>query len=298
MADTIARIDQSYAAFLKSILCGQARHSGSGSVRRLSLMVALGAAWLAGFPAIVAAQDKGLAGFGIVLMHGKGGQPGGFIDSMAAALRAEGALVVMPKMAWSGAKGLPESYGQTYEQALSQIDHAIEQLKSQGAAKIVVGGHSLGANAAIGFAARRGAGLAGVVALAPGHTPERMKRPDVVESVGKARQLVAAGRGSDVDTFADLNQGRTFGVKGTAAAYLSFFDPAGPAAIPRNAAGMPAVPLLWVIGRSDPLIQLGRDYAFTKGAKHAKSRYVEVDAGHEDTPHVARADVIAWLKSL
>jgi pimeloyl-ACP methyl ester carboxylesterase len=181
---------------------------------------------------------------------------------------------------------------------LTQIDRTIEELKSQGAARIVVGGQSLGANAAIGFAARRGAGLAGVVVLAPGHTPERMKRPDLVESVGKARQLVAAGRGSDVDTFADLNQGRTFPVKGTAAAYLSFFDPAGPAVIPRNAAGMPAVPLLWVIGRGDPLIGLGRDYAFSKGAKHAKSRYVEVDAGHEDTPHAARAAVVAWLKSL
>jgi dienelactone hydrolase len=265
-------------------------------MRKLLLIVALG--MLSVWGPAATAQDKGLAGFGVVLMHGKGGQPGGFIDSLAAALRAEGALVAMPKMAWSGAKGIPESYGQTYEQALSQIDRTIEELKSQGAARIVVGGQSLGANAAIGFAARRGAGLAGVVVLAPGHTPERMKRPDLIESVGKARQLVAAGRGGDMDTFADLNQGRTFPVKGTAAAYLSFFDPAGPAVIPRNAAGMPAVPLLWVIGRSDPLIGLGRDYAFSKGAKHAKSRYVEVDAGHEDAPHAARAAVIAWLKSL
>jgi fermentation-respiration switch protein FrsA (DUF1100 family) len=68
--------------------------------------------------------------------------------------------------------------------------------------------------------------------------------------------------------------------------------------IPRNAAAMPAIPLLWVIGRSDPLAGAGRGYAFDKAAKHPKSKYVEVNASHFDTPTAARAEVIAWLKSL
>src|SRR5713101_7164519 len=44
-------------------------------------------------------------------------------------------------------------------------------LKSRGAKKIILIGHSLGANAAIGYAATRGP-LAAVIALAPGHLPE------------------------------------------------------------------------------------------------------------------------------
>lgn len=267
-------------------------------MRKSSLAILLSIAWLAGFSESIAAQGTNLAGYGIVLMHGKGGQPGGFVASLAASLRAEGAFVATPKMGWSGSNGQPDKYELTYDQSLSAIDHSIKQLKHQGASKIVVAGHSLGANAAIGFVARRGAGLAGVIALAAGHTPERMKRPDVVEAVAKARQLVAAGHGRTVNTFPDFNQGQVLQVKASAAAYLSFFNPAGPAVIPRNAAAMPPVPFLWIVGRRDPLFHLGKEYVFNRGAKHRKSRYVEVDAGHKDTPTVARATVISWLKSL
>jgi pimeloyl-ACP methyl ester carboxylesterase len=256
------------------------------------------AALIAGFSSDVAAQGKGLAGFGVVLLHGKGGAPGGNIAPMAAALQSEGAIVIMPRMAWTGSKGQPDKYGVPYEQALTAIDGVIAQLKRRGAKRIVVAGQSLGANAAIGYAARHGDGLAAVIALAPGHAPERMRRrPDIAESATSAKQLVAAGKGNVLATFSDINQ-EPFKVKATPAAYLSFFDPDGPAVIPRNAAAMPAIPFLWVIGRSDPLAQAGSNYAFDKAAKHAKSKYVEVNAGHLDTPAAARTEVIAWLKSL
>ncbi len=267
-------------------------------MRRTIVVAALAAAWMVGCVSGVAAQGNGLAGFGVVLMHGKGGQPGGPIGSLAAALRSEGAIVITPTMAWSGSKGHPDKYDVTYEQALSQIDRAIEQLAAKGAKKIVVAGQSLGANAAIGYAARRASRLAGVIALAPGHTPERMKRPDIVKAVAEASQLVASGKGNTISTFPDFNQGQMFQVKATAAAYLSFFDPSGPAVMPRNAAAMPAIPFLWVIGRSDGLAQAGRGYAFDRAAKNPKSKYVEINAGHFDTPEAARQEVVLWLKSL
>lgn len=231
-------------------------------------------------------------------MHGKGGQPGRLIGSLASALEAEGAAVVMPRMAWSGQMGRPTGYRMTYEQALSQIDLAIEQLTAKGAKKIVIAGQSLGANAAIGYAARRGDKLSGVIALAAGHMPEKMKQPGIVNAVAEARQLVTAGKGDTTKPFGDFNQGEPFQTTATAAAYLSFFDPKGPAVIPRNAAAMPASPFLWVIGRSDPLSAAGRGYAFDRAAKHPKSKYVEVNAGHRDTPDAARQEVILWLKSL
>jgi len=50
---------------------------------------------------------------------------------------------------------------------VAEIDRAVANLKDKGASKIVVGGHSLGANAALGCGARR-EGLAGILAIAPG----------------------------------------------------------------------------------------------------------------------------------
>jgi dienelactone hydrolase len=242
----------------------------------------------------VLAQSASLNGFGVVLMHGKGGVPGGLVASIAAALQAAGAKVLMPEMPWSRSR----SYDVTYEQAMAEIDKAVAQLKAQGATKIVVAGQSFGANAAIGYAARR-AGLAAVVALAPGHVPERPGFAQrIAPSVAKAKQLIADGKGDVAGTFADQNQGKTFDVRATAKVYVSYFDPSGPAPMPRNAAAMKPVPFLWVIGRDDPLLSAGADYAFNKAPKHPKSKYLEVNARHENTPDVAKADVVAWLKSL
>jgi pimeloyl-ACP methyl ester carboxylesterase len=268
-------------------------------MRRRLVIAALAAAWVtAGLTAMAVAQSGALAGLGIVLLHGKGGQPGGLIDSLAAALKAEGAIVIMPRMPWSGGGGRPETYSASYEQSLDEIGRAVAQLREKGAKRIVVAGHSLGANGAIGYAARNGSDLAAVIALAAGHTPERMKRPELIAGLASARQLVAAGKGSASVMLPDLNVGQTFNVKVTPKTYLSYFDPDGPAVIPRNAAAMPAIPFLWVIGRKDPLAAAGPGYAFNKAAKNPKSRYVEVNADHKDTPDAARAEVIAWLKAL
>jgi dienelactone hydrolase len=251
------------------------------------------AASLTIFPGAVFAQSD-LSEFGVVLMHGKGGAPGALVGSTAASLRAAGAKVIMPEMPWSRAR----SYDATYEQAMAEIDRAVAQLKSQGAKKIVVGGQSFGANAAIGYGARRD-GLAAVVALAPGHVPERtFFAQRVAPSVAKAKQLIAEGKGDAAGTFSDQNQGKTFDVRATAKVYVSYFDPNGPAPMPKNAAAMKPVPFLWVIGREDSLFAAGRDYAFNRAPKHPKSKYLEVNARHENTADVAKGEVVAWLKSL
>jgi hypothetical protein len=61
---------------------------------------------------------------------------------------------------------------------------------------------------------------------------------------------------------------------------------------------MKPVPFLWVIGREDSLFAAGRDYAFNRAPKHPKSKYLEVNARHENTADVAKGEVVAWLKSL
>lgn len=243
---------------------------------------------------LAAAAQANLSGFGVVLMHGKGGAPGGQVGSTAAALQAAGAKVIMPEMPWSRSR----SYDVTYEQAMAEIDRAVAQLKAQGATKIAVAGQSFGANAAIGYAARRG-GLAAVVALAPGHVPERpafAKR--LAPSLERAKQMIAEGKGDAPSTFSDNNQGKLSDVRATAKVYLSYFDPNGPAPMPKNAGAMKGVPFLWVIGRDDQLHSAGPGYAFDRAPRHPKSKYLEVNARHENTPDIAKDQVVAWLQAL
>jgi hypothetical protein len=68
--------------------------------------------------------------------------------------------------------------------------------------------------------------------------------------------------------------------------------------MPKNAAAMKPVPFLWVIGRDDPLFAQGEGYAFNRAPKTPHNKYLVVNARHENTPDVAKADVVVWLKSL
>lgn len=250
-------------------------------------------------PSRALAQVGNLSGIGVVLLHGKGGSPGGPLSGLAAAIQGGGALVAMPAMPWQGSGGRPSGYLESYEQAMTRIGGAAQQLLSQGVKRIVVGGLSLGANAAIGYAARSGGTLSAVLALAPGHVPELAGfRQKVADGVSRARQLVASGQGNAPTMLPDLNQGAPFQVSATPSAYLSYFDPNGPAVMPRNAARMPAVPFLWVVGTGDSMYQRGEAYAYARAPRHPKSKYLVVNAGHIDTPNVAREQVVAWLRTL
>jgi pimeloyl-ACP methyl ester carboxylesterase len=239
------------------------------------------------------AAAAGLKGVGVVFLHGKGVWSGAFDGGIPAALQAEGAVAVSPEMSWSFAR----IYDATYDEAMREIDAAVAGLKGRGATRIVVIGHSLGANAAVGYAARR-RGIAAVVAISPGHLPETEEmRTRTASAVAEARALAAAGEKSR-HVWPDRIQGIPTLAAASPAVYLSMFDPDGPAVIPRNAAALHGVPLLWVVGQSDPVFARGRDYAFSRAPRNPKSRYIEVLAGHLGAPSVARSQVVEWVKSL
>lgn len=262
---------------------------------RLSVRLMVLAAMLVVAPAAgLHAQSATLSGYGVVLLHGKGGSPTSGIEGLTESLRKEGALVEAPELPWSGRR----IYDATYDQAMAEIDLAVQKLKWAGATRIVVAGHSLGANGAIGYAARRD-GLAAVIALAPGHLPEAWAlRIRTKSAIARAKKLIADGKGDIPDSFPDLAQGLPFAVRATPNVYVSMFDPEGPATIPKNAAAMGKVPFLWVVGVADPVFFHGRDYGFDPGAKHPKSRYVVIPGLHLTTPFQARRTIIDWLKSL
>jgi pimeloyl-ACP methyl ester carboxylesterase len=235
-----------------------------------------------------------LEDLGVVFLHGKGLWAGAFDGGLTSALHEAGAKVLTPEMPWS----FDRMYDATYEQAMREIDAAVAKLRAQGLVQIVVIGHSLGANAAIGYAASHGP-LAAVVAIAPGHLPEvETTRYRTHDSRVEAARLIANRQGDVPHPFVDAIQNIQMVVTATPTVYLSMFDPNGPAVIPKNAAAMPAVPFLWVAGKFDGISPLGREYAFTLAAKHSKSRYVEVVAGHFSVARMARTTILDWLKSL
>jgi pimeloyl-ACP methyl ester carboxylesterase len=237
-------------------------------------------------------QAAGLQGMGVVFLHGKGMWPGAFDGGLPGALEAEGAQVASPEMPWS----FTRMYGATFEQAMTEIDAAVAGLKAKGASRIVVIGHSLGANAAICYAARRSV-VAAVVAISPGHLPETPEmRARTRDALAEARQMYAAGD-QGRHAWPDMVQGIPTFAFATPAVYLSMFDPDGPAVIPKNTASL-RIPFLWVVGDSDPIYERGRDYAFARGARNPASRYLEVSAGHLTTPSAARSRVVEWLKAL
>ena len=89
-----------------------------------------------------------------------------------------------------------------------------------------------------------------------------------------------------------------FSVRATPIVYVSMFDPEGPAVMPKNAAAMGEVPLLWIVGVADPMFLHGKDYVFGPGAKHPKSNYVVLASMHLSTPFQSRGKIIEWLKAL
>ncbi|MEA2986016.1 MAG: hypothetical protein QOD94_2270 [Alphaproteobacteria bacterium] len=245
-------------------------------VQKIIVGLALLACLIFSAPGVGSAKD--LKGWGIVVMHGKGGRPAQ-MTAVASALAAAGALVVSQTMSWS-------SGYRTYSQTLDEVAGHIDALRAKGATRIALVGQSLGANVALGYGAQHGS-VAAIVAMAPGHRPEAFADRSA-QSLARAKQSVAAGRGSEIGSYFDTNQGRDFEVRTTAAAYVSFFDPAGPAVMTRNAAALKGAPLLWVVGTGDAGAQ-----AVARGGK-----IIKVPGGHRETPKAGASEVVAWLQSL
>ena len=254
-------------------------------MKRLAPLIVIIGSCLAAAPAF--AQT-----IGVVLLHGKTGSPATVIDGLAAALRGAGYLVDAPEMCWSHRR----IYDRSFTDCLTEIDAAVARLRGQGAAKVVVAGMSQGGDAALVYGATR-SGLAGIIALAPAASPEHQSTlPEIAHSIDEARAMVAAGRGNETAGFADRNSVNVLTVRTTAAVYLSYLDPRGPANMLAGIQNLKA-PLLWVAGTTDPS-QQGAQSAFAQVPPNPLNRFVTVASGHLGTPGAARDAVLAWLPTL
>jgi pimeloyl-ACP methyl ester carboxylesterase len=233
---------------------------------------------------------------GVVLLHGKGVNIFYTISEAAGVLRAEGYWVLTPEMPWSVDRG----YDASYQDAMKETDKAVSRLRKGGTRYIFVGGHSMGANGALGYAATFG-NIDGVMALAPGHVPDLPGFYSRLSgSLSEARRMIRDGKGDARVDFSDVNQGEVRSISTTSRIYMSYFDPDGPAVIPNNVIRLKkGIPLLWLVGRSDRMFRRGEGYAYMFVPEHPLNRYVVVDGSHNDTPSGSDTGLIVeWMKKV
>lgn len=242
-----------------------------------------------------AAQER----IGVLLLHGK--SPGStqtpHLRPVKAGLEQDGMLVRYPDMPWSRLRYLDGDWSQ----AMAEMQQHVAALRAQGAARIVLVGHSMGVPAALGYAARHG-DVDALVLLAPGHVPRTYhsapRMAVVRESVERARALVAEGKGDARESFSDINQGKRASITTTAKNYLSYFDPESEAEMGVTAPRVPArIPVLTVVGSDDPMAGRARQYFADSLPANPKTQYLEVRADHLSTPQVALPQVLPWIRS-
>lgn len=235
---------------------------------------------------IAAAVEK----VGVVLMHGKRGNAE-HVRELADELKGRGYLVITPDMPWSKSR----AYDKTLEEAHREIDALLDSLRARGATRLVVAGHSMGANMAIGYAATH-ADVDAVMALGPGQTVESKNFLDVLgPSVSKAKGLVSAGKADDPVDLLDLHLGKTSKIEATPRIYLSYFDPDGLANMPMMVSKI-YIPFLWTVGSLDRnMLDRGQAYAFDRAIKNPLNRYAVVNSDHMGTPSASIEVVIEWL---
>lgn len=229
----------------------------------------------------------------IVSMHGKWGKPPG---PLAQFLESSGYKVVSPVMPWSRLR----NYDVDYEQGLKEIHHEVQKLRSQSYKKIILIGHSFGANGALAYLTLY-SDVDGIVLLAPGHIPETNYQYGLsTNDVHAAKALLEQGKSEEIITFIDPNSGnRRKNMSASARIYLSYFDPNGLANMSLSASReLQSVPVLCVMSSEDKISQYGEAYIFDKLKTNSKSKYTWVRASHLETPESSKEEVLEFIQSI
>lgn len=236
------------------------------------------------------AEDK----IGVVFMHGKL-SPTTAHKSFRDSLESKGFLLSAPEMPWSKNR----RFDKPYAESLNEIDAAVADLRAKGAKYVLVGGHSMGGNAALYYGTERK--VDGLFLLAPAHIPQSdLFRNAFVESVANAKAMVASGKGAERGPFNDmeLSGGGSYIVNTTAATYLSYFEPESAANMEATVARLaPGVPLLMVVSSNEnPDIRAIEDRVYV-AIPGDKKKLLEISAPHREVPAASKEQVASWLDS-
>lgn len=242
------------------------------------------------------AAESPAAPIGIVVMHGKGGLPAGQVGQLASGLASRGYLIANLEMPWSGRR----DYDSDVAGAEAQVVEALDDLRRRGAGRLFVAGHSQGGLFALYFGGRQT--VAGIIAIAPGGSAgSQLFRDKLGESVARARQLVADGKGGEKTQLVDYESSKgSYPIVVTPANYLSWFNPDGAMdqaqALRRLPAGLPV--LLVVPKRDYPGLLRLKQATFDALPRHPLTRLYEPEASHLEAPAAAVDEIARWTREV
>lgn len=252
----------------------------------ISLLAAIGC----GIVTPAAAQDA--LKIGIVVMHGKGGGPGGIIKPLADGLKARGYQVANMEMPWSGKR----QYDVDVAAAEKEVDAALATLRSAGATRLFVAGHSQGAVFALHYATAHP--LSGLIIIAPGgNVGTAFYQQHVGAAVDRARELVKSGKGDERGEFDEFEGGKgTTTVRTTAASYFSWFDPVGAMNQERSSRALPpTLPVLHVAPTTDyPALLRAKQEMFNALPDNPMKKLYEPSANHRTAPAASVDEIVRW----
>jgi len=233
---------------------------------------------------------------GIVIMHGKGGSPAGLVADLARALDSRGTLVANLDMPWSGRRNYDVDVGR----AEQEVAAALAGLRDKGAKKVFIAGHSQGGAFALHLAGKLDAD--GYIVMAPGgNVANRVFRENVGESLARAGQLVADGKGGEPASLSDYEGARgAYQVQAIPSAYVTWFDPNGAMNMDRAVRSVSRrVPILWVAPTRDypglikTALPLFRDLPANR-----LTRLYQPDADHRGAPTAAADEISRWTREV
>lgn len=233
---------------------------------------------------------------GVVIMHGKGGAPTRFVAGLASALADKGYLVANLEMPWSGRR----DYDVSVSRAEEEVESALAALRSKGAQKVFVAGHSQGGVFAVYFAGKYS--VDGVIAIAPGgDTGSPIVREKLGESVARARQAVVDGKGEVKLRLLDYEGSRgTFPVVTTPAVYLTWFDPEGAMNLARTALALNSqTPILWLVAKNDyPGLRRANIPLYGRIPANPLNAFYEPDSSHLEAPSASLDEIVRWTNEV
>ena len=234
---------------------------------------------------------------GIVVMHGKGGQPGApHMVQFVEQLERRGFLVANLEMPWSRNR----NYDVPVARGEEEVTAAVADLRSKGAKKVFVAGHSQGGGFVLHYAGKHGAD--GIIALAPGGNVGSVTFEKYVGNARtRARKLVAEGKGNDVVELRDYEGKRgDYVVFSPPAAWLTWFEPEGAMNIPRAAKAVdPKTPVLFVIPTDDyPTLLKSSPGVYRSLPKNPLTKLYEPRADHLGAPSASVDEIVRWTKEV
>lgn len=231
---------------------------------------------------------------GVVVMHGKAGSPNKYVDELAQSLGQAGFQVLNLDMPWSGNR----HYDVDMNTAVNEIATALNSMRTKGAKKVFVAGHSQGGLFALYYGGIKQ--VDGIIAIAPGGSHGATAfRNALGGHVGVAKGMIDAGRGNETERFADHEGSKgTYAIVTSAAIYYDWFNPDGPHNMDYVVGKVkPGTPVLYVAPSRDyPALKKTKQASFSALPSHPLTRMNEPDVDHLGAPTAASADIIQWIR--